>query len=251
MIILYFPNISNVKSISTRGQAVYTEVGNVVDQTIRAITTVASFTGEKKAIEKYNSKLKVAYTSMIQQGTATGFRMGLFSLIVFSTYGLAMWYGSMLVLEKGYTGGTVMSVIIALMTGGMSLGQKSPCIDAFTIEQVAAYKMFETIKRKPKIDAYDTSGKILEDIKGDIELKDVYFRYPARPDVKIFVGFSLFVPSGITTALCGTKQERLLGTSCNDNHLIPRSFLEVSFSSSSFDESSVEYWRLLTNQSFM
>ncbi|CAI8615799.1 unnamed protein product [Vicia faba] len=154
------------------------------------------------------------------------------------TYGLAMWYGSMLVLEKGYTGGTVMSVIIALMTGGMSLGQKSPCIDAFTIEQVAAYKMFETIKRKPKIDAYDTSGEILEDIKGDIELKDVYFRYPARPDVKIFVGFSLFVPSGITTALCGTKQERLLGTSCNDNHLIPRSFLEVSFSSSSLDESS-------------
>ncbi|CAI8590913.1 unnamed protein product [Vicia faba] len=189
--------------MSTRGQAAYTEAGNVVDQTVGAIRTVASFTGEKKAIEKYNSKLKVAYTSTVQQGTATGFGMGLLSLIVFSTYGLAMWYGSMLVLEKGYTGGTVMSVIIALMTGGMSLGQTSPCIDAFTAGQAAAYKMFETIKRKPKIDAYDTSGEILEDIKGDIELKDVHFRYPARPDVQIFAGFSLFVPSGTTTALVG------------------------------------------------
>jgi len=45
--------------------------------------------------------------------------MGTLSLIVFSTYGLAMWYGSKLVLEKGYTGGIVMVVIIALMTGGM------------------------------------------------------------------------------------------------------------------------------------
>ncbi|XP_058748893.1 ABC transporter B family member 9-like [Vicia villosa] len=189
--------------MSTRGQAAYTEAGNVVDQTVGAIRTVASFTGEKKAIEKYNEKLKVAYTTTVQQGTATGFGMGLLSLIVFSTYGLAMWYGSMLVLEKGYTGGTVMSVIIALMTGGMSLGQTSPCIDAFTAGQAAAYKMFETIKRKPKIDAYDTSGVILEDIKGDIELKDVYFRYPARPDVQIFAGFSLFVPSGTTTALVG------------------------------------------------
>ncbi|KAL5101741.1 hypothetical protein RYX36_006068 [Vicia faba] len=146
----------------------------------------------------------------------------------------------MLVLEKGYTGGTVMSVIIALMTGGMSLGQTSPYIDAFTIEQATAYKMFEVFKRKLKIDAY-ASGEILEDIKGDIELKNVYFIYPVRPDMQIFAGFSLFVPSGTTTALCGTKQERLLGTPCNDDHLSPGSVLEASFSSRSLDESSDKF----------
>nr|XP_027191250.1 ABC transporter B family member 9-like isoform X1 [Cicer arietinum] len=189
--------------MSIRGQAAYTEAGNVVDQTVGAIRTVASFTGEKKAIEKYNSKLKVAYKTLVQQGIASGLGMGALSLIVFSTYGLAMWYGSKLVLERGYNGGTVMTVIIALMTGGMSLGQTSPCLDAFAAGQAAAYKMFETIKRKPKIDAYDTSGVVLEDIKGDIELKDVYFRYPARLDVQIFAGFSLFFPSGTTTALVG------------------------------------------------
>jgi ATP-binding cassette, subfamily B (MDR/TAP), member 1 len=63
--------------------------------------------------------------------------------------------------------------------------------------------MFETIKRKPNIDAYDTSGVILENIKGDIELKDVYFRYPARPDVQIFAGFSFYIPCGTTAALVG------------------------------------------------
>lgn len=63
--------------------------------------------------------------------------------------------------------------------------------------------MFETIERKPKIDAYDNSGITLEDIKGEIELRDVYFRYPARPDVQIFSGFSLYVPSGTTAALVG------------------------------------------------
>lgn len=63
--------------------------------------------------------------------------------------------------------------------------------------------MFKTIKRNPKIDAYDTSGIVLEEIRGDIELKDVHFHYPARPDVQIFAGFSLFVPSGTTMALVG------------------------------------------------
>ena len=44
---------------------------------------------------------------------------------------------------------------------------------------------------------------VLEEIKGEIELKDVYFRYPARPDVQIFSGFSLHVPMGTTAALVG------------------------------------------------
>ena len=63
--------------------------------------------------------------------------------------------------------------------------------------------MFETIKRTPTIDPYDTTGIVLEDVKGEVELKDVHFRYPARPDVQIFAGFSLHVPSGTMTALVG------------------------------------------------
>jgi len=76
-------------------------------------------------------------------------------------------------------------------------------VNAFASGQAAAYKMFETIERKPLIDSYDTSGTILEDIKGDIELRNVHFRYPARPDVQIFAGISLKVPSGKTAALVG------------------------------------------------
>ncbi|XP_038883131.1 ABC transporter B family member 9-like [Benincasa hispida] len=189
--------------MSSRGQIAYAEAGNVVEQTVGAIRTVASFTGEKQAIEKYNDKLKIAYKSTVQQGLASGLGLGLILLIVFGTYGLAVWYGSKLIIQKGYNGGQVINVIFAIMTGGMSLGQTSPVVNAFASGQAAAYKMFETIKRKPKIDSYDASGVTPDDIQGDIELKDVYFRYPARPDVQIFSGFSLFVPRGTTTALVG------------------------------------------------
>ena len=76
-------------------------------------------------------------------------------------------------------------------------------MSAFAAGQAAAYKMFETINRKPTIDAGDESGIVLENMKGDIELKDIYFSYPARPDHQIFNGFSLFIPGGTTMALVG------------------------------------------------
>ena len=58
----------------------------------------------------------------------------------------------------------------------------SPCLNAFADGQAAAYKMFETINRKPGIDVYDTNGIVLEDIEGHIEFKNVHFSYPAWPD---------------------------------------------------------------------
>ena len=63
--------------------------------------------------------------------------------------------------------------------------------------------MFETIEREPLIDTFDLNGKVLEDIRGEIELRDVCFSYPARPKEEVFGGFSLLIPSGTTTALVG------------------------------------------------
>lgn len=95
------------------------------------------------------------------------------------------------------------NLILIFFVNFRLLGQVSPCLSAFAAGQAAAYKMFETIKRKPEIDASDTTGKVLDDIRGDVELKDVNFSYPARPEEQIFRGFSLSISSGSTVALVG------------------------------------------------
>ncbi|PHT55715.1 ABC transporter B family member 9, partial [Capsicum baccatum] len=145
----------------------------------------------------------MAYAFTVKQGLVSGIGLGVVLLILLSTYGLAIWYGSKLIIEKGYHGGDVINVLMAIMTGGMSLGQTTPSLNAFAAGQAAAYKMFETINKKPLVDTSDMSGVVLADIDGEIELKDVYFRYPSRLDVQIFSGFSLVVPSGKTVALVG------------------------------------------------
>ncbi|XP_058077338.1 ABC transporter B family member 11-like [Magnolia sinica] len=192
-----------ITKMASRGQTAYSEAAVVVEQTIGSIRTVASFTGEKQAIDKYDKLLKMAYSSGVQEGLASGLGVGLALFIIFGSYGLAIWFGSKMILEKGYTGGHVMNIMYSVMIGSLSLGQASPCMTAFAAGQAAGFKMFSTIKRKPEIDAYDDSGRKLDDVLGEIELRDVYFSYPARPDEQIFAGFSLSIPSGTTTALVG------------------------------------------------
>ncbi|XP_031271465.1 ABC transporter B family member 11-like [Pistacia vera] len=189
--------------MASRGQAAYSVSATVSQQTIGAIRTVASFTGEKQAVAKYNESLTKAYKSGVQEGLAFGLGFGSISFVSYTTYALAVWFGGKMILEKGYSGGDVITVLFAIMAGAYSTGQASRCISAFGPGQAAAYKLFEAIKRKPQIDAYDTNGVKLDDIRGDIELKDVDFSYPARPDEQVFSEFSLTIPGGITAALVG------------------------------------------------
>ena len=49
----------------------------------------------------------------------------------------------------------MVNCILAVLTGGMSLGQASPSLTVITAGRAAEYKMSETIDRKPDIDIYD------------------------------------------------------------------------------------------------
>ncbi|KAK4745579.1 hypothetical protein SAY87_011891 [Trapa incisa] len=192
-----------VGKLASRGQAAYSLAAAVAEQTIGSIRTVASFTGEKQAIAKYNKLVAKAYVSDVQEGIAAGLGFGTVMSVVFSTYALAVWFGGKMILKKDYTGGDVINIVFAVLTGSMALGQASPCLGAFAAGQAAAYKMFEVIHRVPLIDAYDIRGMTLKDIDGDITLRDVYFSYPTRMGQQIFSGLSLSIPSGTTTALVG------------------------------------------------
>ncbi|KAJ8445541.1 hypothetical protein Cgig2_012429 [Carnegiea gigantea] len=188
---------------AAQSQNAYAKAAIVVEQTIGSIRTVASFTEEKRAIADYNKAIVGACKSGVHEGVAAGAGLGAIVCVMFGSYALAIWFGSRLILQGHYTGGDVITVIVAVLTGSMSLGQASPCMSAFAAGQAAAYKMFETINRKPPIDSFDPNGKVLDDIRGDIELKDVYFSYPTRPNENIFSGFCLSIQKGTTAALVG------------------------------------------------
>jgi ATP-binding cassette, subfamily B (MDR/TAP), member 1 len=80
---------------------------------------VASFNGESRAVTIYNQLIHNAYTSQVREGTVTGLGMGSIFMILFCSYGMAVWYGSRLIVNKGYNGGTIVNILMAVMMGAM------------------------------------------------------------------------------------------------------------------------------------
>ncbi|XP_028118493.1 ABC transporter B family member 4-like [Camellia sinensis] len=108
-----------ISRMASNGQNAYAKAATIVEQTIGSIRTVASFTGEKQAVVNYNKSLLDAYKSGIQEGLATGLGFGSVMFITFGTYALAVWFGGKMIVDKGYSGGSVINVIISVLVGSM------------------------------------------------------------------------------------------------------------------------------------
>ena len=57
-------------------------------------------------------------------------------------------------------------------------------------------QVFKVIDRVPEIDLQDESGATPPDLSPSVEMRDVSFRYPMRPEVTVLSGFNLMVAAG-------------------------------------------------------
>lgn len=85
------------------------------------------------------------------------------------------------------------------------MGQSAPSMASFAKAKVAAAKILRTIDHRPGVDRNSESGMELDSVTGHVELRNVEFSYPSRPEVRILSNFSLNVPAGKTIALVGSS----------------------------------------------
>uniref|UniRef100_H2YJX4 Bile salt export pump n=1 Tax=Ciona savignyi TaxID=51511 RepID=H2YJX4_CIOSA len=183
----------------------YAKAGAVAEEVLSSIRTVVAFDGQAKESERYNKNLNEARTVGIKKGFVGGLSIGALFFIMFSTYGLAFWYGSTLIRTGEISVGNMLTAFFGVLIGAFSLGQvsKNHNVEYFSGAQAAAFKVFEIIDRTPEIDSMSDAGHKPDQVKGQIEFKNVDFTYPSRKDVQILHGVSFVAESGKSVALCG------------------------------------------------
>jgi ATP-binding cassette subfamily B (MDR/TAP) protein 1 len=87
----------------------------------------------------------------------------------------------------------------------MMISQAAPHFSAVASAQAAAHPLFALIDRQSAIDPLADAGLRVSAlaVSGKVELREVSFTYPTRPEAPVFDKFSLTLHAGTSNALVG------------------------------------------------
>ncbi|KAJ4728628.1 ABC transporter B family-like protein [Melia azedarach] len=179
----------------------YLKANMLAGEAVSNIRTVAAFCSEDKILELYSRELVEPSKQSFTRGQIAGIFYGVSQFFIFSSYGLALWYGSVLMGKELANFKSVMKSFMVLIVTALAMGETLALIpDLLKGNQMAA-SVFEVLDRKTQV--IGDVGEELTNVEGTIELRGVHFSYPSRPEVVIFKEFDLRVRAGKSMALVG------------------------------------------------
>jgi ATP-binding cassette subfamily B (MDR/TAP) protein 1 len=90
-----------------------------------------------------------------------------------------------------------------IIFGSMQAGNIFSYVPDMSSAKGAAADIVDLLDSKPRVDTESSEGTVLHDVRGQITVSDVHFRYPTRPGVQVLKGLDLKVEPGTYVALVG------------------------------------------------
>lgn len=177
--------------------------GKYATQAIENIRTVVSLHQEEHFIRHYRHAFDAEFRRRMFTLHLVASANALANSLMFFIHATAFGYGVTLVKSKEMAFQEVFRVFSVITFAAMTVGRSASMVPNYSKGKESAKRILELNQRESKIDPEDSSGITLSKINGDIEFRDVRFRYPARPKLRILRHFNLSCQSGQTTALVG------------------------------------------------
>ena len=180
--------------------------GAIISTAFTHMRTVSAFSMQHKVSEHYAQITKSLAMQRAQRAIVGGFGFGGAQGALFLTYALLFWYGATLIKKGEISFLQLMSSILTLMLGALGLGTALGDLGDQKVGIETAARIFKLIDdgAASPIDGLSVTGLRPSDkAVGRIELKDVNFRYPTRPDVRVCKGLTLTIEPGEMVAFVG------------------------------------------------
>lgn len=193
-----------MKSMSGKARKAQREGSQLASEAAINFRTVTAFSSQKRILGLFRATLAGPKKESIKQSWFSG--LGLFSSQFLSTasYSLAYWYGGRLLLQNKITSEHLFQAFFILLFTAKVIADAGSMTSDLSKGSNAIQSIFAILDRRSEIDPNDSWGNNgKKPIKGLIELKNVFFSYPSRPNQMIFKGLSLKIEAGRTVALVG------------------------------------------------
>ena len=192
-----------IRKMAKERQTQIADTNIVLNETMQAINAVKAFTNEWFEVGRYGkANQKSVATSLIFAKWRALFATFIV-VVLFGGLFFVLWEGATMLQNKEITAGElIMFFTYTAIIGGAIAG-----LGSFYTELVGAIGATERLREilNSPSEVEVKSLPILPErrLKGNIEFKDVRFRYPTREDVEVLRGLNLTVKSGQKVALVG------------------------------------------------
>ncbi|XP_022133517.1 ABC transporter B family member 20 isoform X2 [Momordica charantia] len=186
-------------------QEMHRKASLVLEDAVRNIYTVVAFCAGNKVMELYRLQLNKIFKESFLHGMAIGFAFGFSQFLLFACNALLLWYTPLSVQNHTKDLPTALKVYMVFSFATFALVEPFGLAPYILKRRKSLISVFEIIDRVPKIDPDDNSALKPPNVYGSIELKNVDFCYPTRPEVLVLSNFSLKVNGGQTVAVVGVS----------------------------------------------
>eukprot|EP00887_Chlorella_sp_A99_P002677 scaffold6.g2677.t1 len=200
-----------IVSASGKEAETFADANQTASEAFTNIRTIAAFGMEGQVSALFAEKLKKPTKEAVRRANTGGLGFGFSQLAIYGVYALAFWYAGVEISGVDSTDFTALNdklsdelqAFFAIILAAMGMAQAQLFFPDVAKGKSATQRVFSIVDRVPLIDAASAEGAQPLACTGTMELRDVTFAYPQRPEVCVFRHFSLVAPAGHTVALVG------------------------------------------------
>jgi ATP-binding cassette subfamily B protein len=192
-----------VRRLSRASQDRVADVSAYVDEAVHEIRTVQAYAHEDADRGAFARHAEAAYAVGVLRISHKAFLIAAVILIAFSAVGVILWIGGHDVLSARLTQGELAAFVFYAAVVAAGAGTVAEVWGELQRAAGATERLAELLATAPRIVAPDAPVPAPQGARLAIELDQVRFAYPARPDAAALERFSLRVAPGERVALVG------------------------------------------------
>ncbi|MED6132703.1 ABC transporter B member 25 [Stylosanthes scabra] len=191
-----------LRELSHKTQAAAAVASSIAEESFGAIRTVRSFAQEDYEISRYSEKVSETLSLGLKQAKVVGFFSGGLNAASTLSVIIVVIYGASLTIKGAMSSGDLTSFILYSLSVGSSISGLSGLYTVVMKAAGASRRVFQLLDRESSMPKPGDKCP-LGDQDGEVELNDVWFSYPSRPNHMVLKGITIKLLPGSKVALVG------------------------------------------------
>ncbi|MGP7864351.1 ABC transporter transmembrane domain-containing protein [Pseudomonas monachiensis] len=193
-----------VRNLSRLSQDRIADIGSYVSETLGQIKTVQAYNHQAQDERRFAVTVEEAFNTARKRIFQRAWLITLVIVLVLGAVGVMLWVGGMDVIAGRISAGELAAFVFYSLIVGSAFGTLSEVIGELQRAAGAAERIAELLRSENIILAPVAGAvKLPERVEGQLQLHNVRFSYPSRPQSYAVDGLSLTVNAGETLALVG------------------------------------------------